>query len=136
MSRLFPRLLLGGAGLLLLVIGAAVLLKPVAFAAANGVELPTIPSALSEYRAPGGMLFVSSVFILLAAVRKDLTRAGLTLAALIYGSYGASRLVGVMLDGMPSDALTQAMIIELLVGSMCLAMLLSPNRNDAESGQR
>ena len=56
MKRQLPRLILAVSGVLLLVIGSAVLFSPESFAAANGVALPDNPSHLSEYRAPGGML--------------------------------------------------------------------------------
>lgn len=134
MKLLLSRMLLGVAGLLLLVIGAAVLFNPLAFAASNGVEMPNLPSALSEYRAPGGVLLLSAVLILVSAARAHLIRAGLALAALVYGSYGAARLVGLLLDGMPSAALTQAMIIELLIGSMCFAAFLSLDKGHTNAG--
>ena len=136
MKRILPRVLLSAAGLLLLIIGSSVLFTPVSFATANGFELPTMPSALSEYRAPGGMLLVSGLIMLLGAVQSHLTRFGLMLAGLVYSSYGISRLVGVAMDGMPSVALIQAMAIELLVGSLCLATLLVLKPGNAESGQR
>ena len=69
MKQIFPRALLGVSGLLLLIIGGAVLFYPVVFAAANGIVLPDAPSLLSEYRAPGGLLIASGVLILLGAVR-------------------------------------------------------------------
>lgn len=134
MTPFFPRALLGSAGLLLLIVGAAVLINPVVFAAANGVDLPDVPSVLSEYRAPGGMLFASAVFILIAAVRSQFIRAALMLSALVYCSYGVSRLIGIVVDGIPSAALMQAMVIELLIGSLCLMVLLRLRRKDAESG--
>ena len=123
MNMILPSLLLGVSGLLLPFIGAAVLMNPVVFAAANGAELPKTPSALSEYRAPGGMLFISAVLILFATIRVQYLRAGLALSALVYGSYGISRLIGIAADGLPSAALTQAMVIELFLGSLCLAVL-------------
>lgn len=133
MHRIVPRLVLGIAGLLLLAIGAAVTIDPVAFAAANGVSLPDVPSVLSEYRAPGGMLLASAVLILVSVVRTTMLRTGLALAALVYGSYGAARLVGIVTDGMPSAALAQATGIELLMGSLCLVMLFTTR---LRSGQR
>ena len=135
MNRIVSRLILGIAGFLLMIIGAAVMIDPVAFAAANGVTLPPVPSVLSEYRAPGGMLLASAVLILVSVVRSTMLRTGMALAALVYGSYGAARLIGILLDGMPSAALAQATLIELLIGSVCLAMLLTSKHHSGETGQ-
>ena len=133
MNIVLPRVLLGLSGLLLFVIGASVLFDPVGFAAANSIRLPVAPSVLSEARAPGGLLLVSAVVMLLGAVRADLTAAGLALAALVYCSYGAARLVGVALDGMPSAPLTQALFVELAIGSLCLGHALWLYRIDRGS---
>ena len=124
MKQYFPRMTLAVSGILLLFIGGSVLFNPVGFAAANGVDLEALPNALSEYRAPGGMLFASAVLMLLATVQTRFVKSGLSLAALIYLSYGGARMLGVLFDGMPSATLTQAMFIELLVGAICLATVL------------
>lgn len=136
MSIILPRLTLAMSGILLLVIGSAVLFNPASFATANGMALPDNPSYLSEYRAPGGMLTASGLFLLFAAVRTYYLRMGFALAALVYGSYGISRLVAVAVDGMPSAALTQAMVIELLVGAVCLTALFALNQRENRTGQR
>jgi hypothetical protein len=136
MKRILARSILGVSGMLLLAIGSAVLFKAETFAAANGIVLADSPSVLSEYRAPGGMLITSAVLILLGAVRTRFIRSGLALSALVYCSYGVSRLVGMISDGMPSIALTQATVIELLLGSLCLIALLRLNQNLANAGQR
>ena len=136
MKRVLPRSILGVSGTLLLVIGSAVLFNPESFAAANGIALPDSPSLLSEYRSPGGLLITSAVLILLGAVRTRFIRLGFALAALVYGSYGLSRLVAIAFDGMPSAALAQATAVELLLGSICLAVLLGLNRSRANEGQR
>ncbi len=69
MKRYFPRMTLGLAGALLLFIGASALFTPAEFAAANGVDIAALPNALSVYRAPGGILFVSAILMLLGAFR-------------------------------------------------------------------
>ncbi|MEM8816316.1 MAG: DUF4345 domain-containing protein [Pseudomonadota bacterium] len=136
MNRLLSRSILAVSGTLLLVVGSSVLFKPEAFAAANGIALPESASLLSEYRAPGGMLIASAALILLGAVRTQYMRLAFALAALVYGSYGVSRLIALVLDGTPSAALTQAMAIELLLGSVCLAATLKLNRSQVKTRQR
>lgn len=129
MKLLVARSILGVAGALLLFIGLLVLFNPASIASANGVTLSDSPSLLSEYRAPGGMLIVSAVIILIGALRKRFMRLAFSLAAMIYCSYGISRLIGMIFDGMPSASLTQAAIIELVVGSICLAYLFWLNHS-------
>ena len=127
-ASLYSRLFLGGAGALLLFIGASVLFQPESFAAGNGITLGNNPSLLSEVRAPGGMLFVSSLLLILGACHERYLSTALGLAALIYGSYGAGRLVAVAADGLPSSALTVAMVVELVIGAISLAAFLRLGR--------
>lgn len=136
MKTLPARLLLSIAGLLLITIGTAVLFKPATFAAANGISLGNSVSLLSEYRAPGGMLITSALLILLGAVRQKFMQTGFFVAALVYCSYGVSRLVAVIADGLPSAALTQAMFVELLLGTLCLAAFVRARMIRVSNGQR
>ena len=136
MKLILARVLLGIAGTLLLVIGSAVLFLPGDFAAANGFSLTDSPSMLSEYRAPGGMLIMSAVLVLAGALRRRYMRLAFTLAAMVYSSYGVSRLIAMSSDGMPSAALTQATVIELLLGSACLLVLLRFDRSWVNEGPR
>ena len=135
MNPVVTKSILGLSGALLLIIGAAVLFTPETFATANGIALGDDPSLKSEYRAPGGMLVASAVFVLLGAVRRRYMRSAFALAALIYGSYGIARLIGIGADGMPSEGLVQAMIVELLIGSICLVGLVRLGLTKAGGGQ-
>jgi len=136
MNPVAIKAILGLSGALLLIIGAAVLLQPETFAAANGIALADNPSVKSEYRAPGGMLVASGLFVLLGAIRRRYMRAAFALAALVYGSYGIGRLIGIGADGIPSDGLVQAMIIELLLGAVCLFGLIRLSLADTSAGRR
>ncbi len=118
------RSLLALAGGLLLFIGSAVLFQPIAFAAANGIDLPASRSLLSEFRAPGGLLIASGVLMLVGAVRGQFLNEGLALATLVYGTYGVSRLVGAAVDGWPSASLRQAMGLEIAVAIVCAIVLV------------
>lgn len=135
MKRLVGKMLLGGSGLLLLGIGSAVLFDPGSFAASNGIVLPDNASLLSEVRAPGGMLISSGALIVFCAIRAAYLRVGYAVSALVYCSYGAARIVGILSDGMPSASLTQAMVVELLVGSLCLAVFLGSGRLQTNEGR-
>lgn len=81
MKRFIPSLVLAISGVLLLIIGSAVLLNAESFAAANGVDLSDSPSLLSEYRAPAGMvieLFLGAVCLVeLLRLNRTQEHAGL-----------------------------------------------------------
>lgn len=111
------------AGLLLLAIGGTILLVPHAFYASDGIVLGNDPSLLSEIRAPGGLLATNALFILTGAFRQNLRSMALMLTALVYGSFGLSRLVGLFLDGMPSSSLLIATGVELIVATIGLGLL-------------
>jgi len=125
MRQFLFRALAAIAGVILFGIGTALLFAPMSFAASNGIVLGSNPSLLSEVRAPGGMLLISGVIILLGAIRQHMLRLSLSLAALIYGSYGLSRIWSMMSDGMPSAPLTQAAMLELILGALSLAALFA-----------
>lgn len=124
MKRPLTRILLGLSGLIGLVIGTAILFAPITFGAINGVVLDKDASSLSEVRAPAGFLIASALFTLFASIRGRSTQTALLLAGAVYGTYGLSRLVGVIFDGLPSEPLVHAMIAELAIGALCLIALL------------
>ena len=111
------------AGLLLLVIGSAILLAPNAFHGSNGIILGDNPNLLSEIRAPGGLLAVSGIVILLGALRLRLRESAVQFATLVYGSFGLARLVSMALDGMPSSSIVGATSLELIVAFVGLVIL-------------
>ena len=122
MNRLTP-LFLSFAALLLLAIGSAILLFPHAFYASDGIVLGNEPSLLSEIRAPGGLLAVSGLCVLIGAFRQSLRSSALMLTVLVYGSFGLSRLVSLSLDGSPSSSLLVATTIELVMAAIGLGIL-------------
>ena len=130
MNRSLTRILLLFAGLMLFVIGAATLLVPHAFFAESGVTLGHNPSLLSEIRAPGGLLVGCAVVVLLGALWRSIRRQALMLAAMVYDAFGASRVLAMTLDGMPSESLLWATAIELVLATLCL---LSLHRHQADS---
>ena len=111
------------AGLLLLAIGGAILLAPHAFHGSNGIILGDNPNLLSEIRAPGGLLAVSGIVILLGTLRLRLRASAVQLTTLVYGSFGLARLVSMVLDGMPSSSIVGATSLELIVAFVGLVIL-------------
>lgn len=119
---LTPALLLVS-GFTLSVIGAAVLLLPHAFFATSGITLGDDASLMSEIRAPGGLLLASGVVVVLGAFRPAMRRQALIVAAIVYGSFGASRLLAIGIDGVPSEPLLGAMGVEFLLAISCACSL-------------
>lgn len=118
------RILLSVSGVILLLVGAATLLQPHAFFATEGIVLGNDPGLLSEIRAPGGLLIGCAVLILLGAFQQVITQTPLMLAALVYGSFGLSRLLSTVLDGVPSSSLMGATAVELVIGGLCAISLM------------
>ncbi|MFK7992182.1 MAG: DUF4345 domain-containing protein [Sandaracinaceae bacterium] len=110
------RVFLALAGLLAAYVGASLLLDPVGFEAAAGLELPADRQLLSEMRAPGAALLVCAVFFWWGVARERFTRPALNIAAAVYTAYGLGRLVGFALDGAPNMTWASVAAVELLVG--------------------
>lgn len=127
MKRIMTSALLLLAGLILIFIGGAALLCTDAFFGTNGIVIPPDASLRSEIRAPTGLLLVSGLLITASAFRRGIAALGLGLTALVYGTYGLSRLVSIGFDGSPGESLVSAMLIELVISSLALAALLRPH---------
>jgi len=106
-------------GLIAAGIGAAVLFTPEAFYALNGIRLGGDISLLNEIRAQGGALLASGLLIMSGAFVARLTFTAIVLAALFYLAYGLSRIMSMIVDGMPANGLTQATVLEIVIGLAC-----------------
>ena len=117
------RVLLAGAGLLAVGIGASILVAPASFHAGYGTDLGTDANLLSEIRAPGGALAVLGLLMLVGAFVPSFALASTTIAAAVYLAYGLSRLVSIAADGMPAGALLGATALELILGALFVVLL-------------
>ena len=133
MTQPLTRILLAVSGTTGLTIGLAILFQPHAFLASSGISLGSDASLLSEIRAPGGLLLLGSLVTLSGAIRHTLMQTGLAFSALIYSTYGLSRLVSIVLDGMPSPSLQLAALIELVIGALSLFALLQHGKISGEA---
>lgn len=123
MTEGFRRLTLGAAGAIALGIGTTIAIAPAGFYALYGIVLPAGPDLLSELRAPGANLAVLGALILGGAIRSGMTQLSALLGTAVFLAYAAGRLLGLVLDGMPSDGIVQALLIELIIGGLCAAAL-------------
>ena len=127
------RVLLVLSSLMAVVIGASILVSPDAFHASYGTELGTDANLLSEIRAPGGALLVLGLLMGVGAFVPRMTYASTVIAAAVYLAYGVSRIVSIVLDGMPVDALLGATAIEFVVGIAALIALTRMPRVGSEA---
>jgi len=121
-SRVLKASLLGS-GAILLAVGCAVLIAPAAMHAANGVELGSNPSLLSEVRAPGGALLALGMVVCAGVFVSRLRYAATMIAAIVYVAYGLSRLLSIAIDGLPAQGIVVAAGIEIAIGAVNVALL-------------
>ena len=118
------------AGIVGLYVGGALVFFPVELQAQSDIILGNNASHFSETRAPGAAILTASVILMLGAFKATLTRLALSLAAIFFLSYGAGRLLSLVLDGMPAEGLFYAMIGELILGIIALILLPKMKRAD------
>jgi len=84
--------------------------------------------SLSEMRGMGGSLFILGLFIVAGAFIIRIENTALIISALIFGSFSIFRLLGILLDGVPSQSILIALSIELVFAVMALPLLFSQSK--------
>lgn len=135
MSWVLTRLALAVSGAMLGLIGGVLFVSPLAFLASSGIRVEPDPGLASELVAPAGILVVTGALMMLGAVRLRFARAGLTAGAIVYGTYGAGRIVGMALHGVPQPGLINATLIELGIAAV-LAVLWMRDASEPEARGR
>ena len=107
-------------GLLAAGIAATILFAPDAFYAGYGIDTSANVNLAYELKAPAGMLLIAGFLMLAGLVRAKLTVVSLGIASLIYLPYGLSRLLSMLVDGIPHSGLVSAAVLEIAIGSICL----------------
>jgi hypothetical protein len=125
---LLHRILLVVSGLIAIGIGATILLTPAQFHARQDILLAQDANLLSEIRAPGGALLVLGALMLSGGFVHALSRTATSVAAAVNLSYGASRLLSLVLDGLPAAGLLGATALELTLGLASLFALYRARR--------
>lgn len=114
------KLALGVAGITALGIGAVILVAPRAFYASYGIALGSDPSLLSELRAPGAGLAAFGAVMLAGMVRAALQQVAVVAALTVFLAFPAGRVVGLAIDGIPSNGILGALALELAIAALCL----------------
>jgi len=110
-------------GWLAVLIGSFIVFDPVSLLSSYGLQPDPSIGLLSELRAPGGLLIVCGLMILRCALDEKLYARGLQLSIMIYGGYGAVRLLGIVLDGQPPIEILIAAGIELTLCGLSLLVM-------------
>lgn len=111
---------LWASGLTAVGIGACILTAPHAFFASYAITLDDDPSLLSELRAPAAGLAAFGVFILAGLWRAALTPLSKAAAMTIFLAFPAGRIIGVIVDGLPSAPIIGALLFELAIAALCV----------------
>jgi len=110
-------------GLLLMIIGSAILFAPVVFSARNGIELGGNISLLNDTRAAGASLLASGFVILLGAFIQKLAYTSVLVAIIAFLSYAIGRIFSIAIDGTPTEGLIKATVVELIIGLLNVFVL-------------
>jgi len=111
------------AGLIGLSVGVGLAFFPDATHAQYGIFISGNVSQLSETRATGMSISIISIIILIGAFMVRLRYTALVLSTVVFLSYGIGRLFSLAIDGIPSQGLLVAMVIELLIGVIAFLVL-------------
>ena len=112
------------AGFIGVVVGAAILFMPIVFHAASDIELGSNASLLSEIRAPGGALLACGLLIMSGVFVERIAFTAAVVATVLYLSYGLSRVISIVLDGMPVEQLVLVAVMEIAIGLVCALFLI------------
>ena len=135
-NSIFLKLVLAIDSLVAIAVGAMIQISPADFYAMNHINIGTNLNLLSEIRAPAMALLSYGILILAGIFIPRLTFTATLLASMFYLSYGVARVVSMGIDGLPSESLITAAIIEIVLGLVSLFCLwkyiLSPNLESQE----
>ncbi|MEM9573638.1 MAG: DUF4345 domain-containing protein [Pseudomonadota bacterium] len=118
---IFQKVTLGLSGVTALGIGVSILAIPHAFYASYGIALGDNINLLSELRAPAAGLTILSIIMLMGIARESLRQTSIIAALTVFLAFPAGRIIGILVDGMPSASIVGALIIELIVAALLMA---------------
>ena len=131
----FQKITLGIGGVTALAIGTMITLAPHAFYASYGITLGQDPNLLNELRAPGAGLAVFGALMLAGIVRAAMAPIALAVALTVFLAFPAGRIVGIVMDGMPSGSVIGALAFEIIIAALLLAAF-KPTRTVGSSRER
>lgn len=114
------KIALGIAGITALGIGGFILAAPHAFYASYGISLGADANLLSELRAPAANLAALGMLMLAGIVRKSWAGLSAAVAITVFLAFPAGRVVSLAIDGTPSTGVIGALVIEIVIGALCV----------------
>ena len=126
----FQKIILGISGLTALAIGTVISLAPHAFYASYGITLGQDPNLLNELRAPGAGLAVFGALMLAGVFRAAMTPIALAVALTVFVAFPVGRIVGIVMDGMPSGSVIGALALEIIIAGLLLAAFKPTRTSD------
>ncbi|MEQ9366686.1 MAG: DUF4345 domain-containing protein [Leptospirales bacterium] len=118
------KIILSVSGLVAIGVGLGILFFPVAFYATNEIALAGQISLLSEVRGSGGAILGVGLLVFAGAFIARLRFSAVLISTVLYLSYGASRILSAILDGVPAEGLVFVTALEIVFGGLCLFALL------------
>jgi hypothetical protein len=109
-------------GLMMTIIGGLTSFNPVEIKLQEGIELAGNPSALNDVRSFGMLLLASALLFFLGSFKSSIRKTSTILAILLFLSLGLGRLFSIIVDGMPTDGIVKAAIIEFVLGILGLIL--------------
>ncbi|HZX24877.1 MAG TPA: DUF4345 domain-containing protein [Woeseiaceae bacterium] len=118
------RLVLAFSGLVAVAIAATILAAPQAFYGSYGIEVVGNATLVNELKAPAGTLLIAGLLMFAGVFRASFAVVSLVTATAVYLSYGLSRVLSIVVDGIPHSGIVSAAGIEIVIGVICLLTLL------------
>ena len=114
------KITLGLSGLTVVGIGGFIMVAPHAFYASYGIVLGDDPSLLSELRALAAGLLTLGALMLAGIWRSAFTHLAIAASLIVFLAFPTGRLIGLVLDGVPSGGIIGALALEIAIAGLCL----------------
>lgn len=110
-------------GLILSLVGALTSFNPVNVKAEEGIDIAGNPSALNDVRGFGFLILAVALFSFIGAFQSRLKRPAIIFSVLFFLSIALGRLFSILFDGMPTQGILNATIVEFVVGTIGVLLL-------------
>ncbi|WP_185964497.1 DUF4345 domain-containing protein [Aliikangiella marina] len=110
-------------GIILLLVGAFIGFVPAAYLGQFNLDNGVPIELFSELRGMGGSLFVFGIFIFIGAFYQQFEKYALVISALTFSAFSIFRLLGILFDGLPSEGIIVALIIEVSLALVAIYLL-------------
>lgn len=111
-------------GALLTFIGLNMAFMAVSFKEGSGIDVVGNINVLNDIRATGVLYMVLGIVMILGVFKQKLTFTASLFSPLIYLAVGTGRVISILQDGTPVDALMKATIVEFVIGAVGVFMFL------------